>query len=257
MSGKYVNDSKKNIKHRIFPAVIILIAVLLVAAMATLLSSGMKTDPATVPSQTNAVVREEEVQIEQTTPVKTSLENSLEILDVGSYTGAYVEDGSDEVLPGILMLKVVNHGEDTIEYAKLTMDVGGETAEFSISTLKPGATMILLEKNRMQYDKSVEYSSAAVVCENLALFQEPLSLHEDKLQVQILDGAINVTNISGEDISGKISIYYKNTASGIYYGGITYRVTLDEGLKAGEIRQMMANHFSDTGSEIVFITIAQ
>ena len=214
-------------------------------------SASVETEVATKPP----VVQEETVAIKETEPLKIDLGNGLGILDVGSYTGAFVEDGSDEVLSGILMLKVINNGEDTVEYAKLTMDVNGETAEFTLTTLKPGATVVLLEKNRMAYDQNIDYGN--IVCENLALFQAPLNLYEDKISIQIMDGAINVTNISQEDITGRVSIYYKNKAAGIYYGGITYRVTLENGLKAGEIRQMMADHFSDTGSEIMFITIAQ
>ena len=42
---------------------------------------------------------------------------------------------------------------------------------------------------------------------------------------------------------------------GIYYGGITYRITLENGLKTDEVRQMMASHFSDTGSRIMFVAI--
>ena len=205
----------------------------------------------------NATVQDETVQIQQEAPVRTSLGNNLEILDVGSYTGAYVEDGTDEILAGILMLKVVNNCDKTVEYAKITMELDGECAEFAISTLKPGATIVILEKNRMQYDRTVNYAEAQVHCENLAMFEDPLNSHEDKLKIQILDGAINVTNISGEDIAGRIAIYYKNVADNIYYGGITYRVLLENGLKADEVRQIMASHFSDTGSEIVFVTVAQ
>ena len=235
------------------------VILLLVAVAALLLLMPGEEEPMeTIPTQISAelpVVQDETVSIRETEAVKVSLDNDLQILDVGSYTGAYVEDGSDEVLSGILMMKVFNNGEQPVEYARLTMDVNGETAEFTVSTLNPGATVVLLEKNRMAYDKNAEYGN--ITCENLALFQEPLNLYADKISVQILDGAINVTNISQEDIAGRISIYYKNMVSGIYYGGITYRVTLEDGLKAGEIRQMMADHFSDTGSEIMFITIAQ
>ncbi len=258
MSGKFQKNTPKKKKKSKLPLIMGFVIVLLVVAIAAMLmlpdrqeaSSSHETQP-------NVTVQDETVQIQQTAPVKFSLDNDLEILDVGSYTGAYVEDGSDEVLSGILMLKVVNNGENAVEYAKLTMDIAGQTAEFGISTLKPGATIVLLEKNRMTYDRDADYSAAAVICENLAVFQEPLELHEDKIKVQILDGAINVTNISGEDVAGRIAIYYKNTAAGIYYGGITYRVILENGLKAGEIRQLMADHFSDTGSEIMFVTIAQ
>ena len=67
--------------------------------------------------------------------------------------------------------------------------------------------------------------------------------------------AINITNISGEDIPGTISVYYKNSAADIYYGGITCRIQIQGGLKADEICQVMTKHASDTGSRILFVTV--
>lgn len=185
------------------------------------------------------------------------LQEGIEVLSIGSYTGLYMEDGSDEVLGGILMMKVTNTGKTPIQYGEITMAVGEETAEFSLSTLMPGATMVLLERNRMAYDAAADYTAADISSKNVALFREEMSLHADQLEIQIMDGAINVTNISGSDISGNIAIYYKNAADGVYYGGITYRITLEGGLKADEVRQLMASHFSDTGSEIMFVTISK
>jgi hypothetical protein len=91
--------------------------------------------------------------------------------------------------------------------------------------------------------------------DNVAIFQEPLSLCEKQLQIQALDGIMNVVNISGEDIAGDIVIYYKNAAADLYYGGITYRVRLTGSMKNNEIKQLVANHFSDSGSKIMFVTI--
>ena len=263
MSGKFQKKKKKS-KLPLILAVLVLLLVGAAAAMLLIQPTEQPVPLETVSEMETAqiateppVVQDETVWIQETEAMDSGVESGLEILGVGSYTGAYVEDGSDEIVSGILMLKVANPSEDTVEYAKFTMEVGGETAEFTVSTLKPGASIVLLEKNRMAYDKNVDYASADIVCENLAVFQEPLNLYQDRIAIQILDGAINVTNISQEDIAGRISIFYKNKAAGIYYGGITYRVTLEDGLKAGEIRQMMASHFSDSGSEILFITIAE
>ena len=183
---------------------------------------------------------EEVLQGNRLTDVSISVQEGLDIQTVGAYTGIFMEDGSDEIVTDVLMMVLANSSEDAVEYAKITMEV----------------KVVLLEKNRMAYDSSFDYTSAKLVCENLAVFQTPPSLLEDKLSFQTLNGALNVTNISGEDITGRIAIHYKNKAAGMYYGGITYRVVLEGGLKAGEIRQMSANHLSETGSEILFVTVA-
>ena len=111
--------------------------------------------------------------------------------------------------------------------------------------------MLLLEQNRMNYVDG-EYNTA--VAKNVVLFSEPLSLCEDKLKIQALEGVINVSNISGHNINGDIIIYYKNSVEDIFYGGITYRVRIEGGLKKNEIRQLVANHFSESGSKIMFVT---
>ena len=185
-------------------------------------------------------------------PLNTHLGHDVELLDMGKYTGPFMEDGSDEIVSGVLMLEIVNNGDEAIQYAEITMNYGGQPAKFTVSTLLPGATMILLEQNRMAY------SADSVCCDlemkNVAVFQKPLSLCEEKLDIQILDGAINVSNISGEDITGEVRIYYKNYADGVYYGGITYVVRIQDGIAADTIKQIMASHFSDSGSVIMFVT---
>ena len=55
---------------------------------------------------------------------------------------------------------------------------------------------------------------------------------------------------------GDIYIYYKNFSGGIYYGGITYRVKIEGGLKSGEIRQLMSTHYYEEASEILMVTYA-
>ena len=125
-------------------------------------------------------------------------------------------------------------------------------AEFSISTLFPGETAIVLEKNRMAYTSAPEFNQATT--STVAFFDDHPGMAEDKLEIQCLNGVINVTNISGKDITGDILIYYKNYVSGMYYGGITYRIRIPDGLKAGEIHQGTAAHFNTSNSKIVFAT---
>lgn len=187
-----------------------------------------------------------------TEEVSLNLDHGLTITEVGSYTGIYMEDGSDEIVSGILMIQVTNNGEEDIEYAEIRMTYGDGTAYFKLSTLPAGKTAVLLELNRMEYTADAGYTAAVI--ENVAVFQQELSVCEDKIQLQVLDGAVNVKNISGEDIDGDIIVYYKNFASDIYYGGITYMIRIQGGLKADEIRQSPAAHISPSGSSVMFVT---
>ena len=112
--------------------------------------------------------------------------------------------------------------------------------------------MHTFEKNRMAYSTAPKFEE--VQTSAVALFEEHPGTCEDKLEIQCLNGVINVTNISGEDITEDVLIYYKNYVGGIYYGGITYRIRITGGLKADEIRQGTATHFNPDNSTVVFVT---
>ena len=226
--------------------------VLILAPMLDRTPAQPQTDPTEGTAATEAATNPVEIQVEEITDAKADLGNGLLIRDIGSYTGLYMEDGSDEVLSGILMIMVTNNGDAPIQYAEITMTAGEQVAKFTLSTLPVGKSVVVLEQNRMAYDASVTYTDMAA--QNVALFTEPLSLCEDKLKIQSLDGALNITNISGDDITGDIIIYYKNSSADMFYGGITYRVRLTGGLAANETRQIMSSHYSSTGSTIMFVT---
>lgn len=268
MSKKKKTHAKKNkaarARRKLWIAITVLTALLcLLVLFALSLGEGEDPDFPEAPIQTTGPAREDTVPTTipastQTQPPQTSasantdLGHDVQLLEVGKYTGMFMEDGSDEIISGVLMLKIINNGDEAIQYAEITMSYGGETARFTVTTLLPGATMILLEQDRMAYSVGAVRGEAEM--KNVAVFREPLSLCEDKLEIQVLDGAINVTNISGEDITGDVRIYYKNCADGIYYGGITYMLRIQGGIPAEGIKQLTASHFSDTGSVIMFVT---
>ena len=168
------------------------------------------------------------------------------------YTGAFMEDRTDEVLADVLGIKITNTGEEYIQAMDFTLTDGDVTAQFALSTLFPGQTMVVLEKNRMAYTGVPEFTDFEI--SSVALFGGNPGMAEDKIKIQCLDGVINITNVSGEDITGDILVYYKNYIGGIYYGGITYRLRVEGGLKAGEIRQGAAAHFNTSNSTVVFAT---
>ena len=190
--------------------------------------------------------------LEETTQLSTELPHGLRIESIGSYTGIYVEDGTNDIVSDVTMVLLSNEGEDTIVYGELTIDDGSRILEFSFSTLPAGEKLVLLELNRQPYIPTDSYTPEL---NNLALADAPLSLEEDKLSYHVVDNIINVTNISGEDITGDILIYYKNSGQDLLYGGITYRIRISGGLKADEIRQLLADHFLANGSRIMFVTI--
>lgn len=191
------------------------------------------------------------VKIENPEKVNINLGYGMEIVDVAKYTGVYMEDGTNEVVSGLLMIVVKNTGDQDVQFAEIEMPVEDQLAYFKMSTLPAGESMVLLEQNRMAY-VDTDYTTA--ISKNVVLFGEPMSLCADKLKLQEKDGVINVTNISGADITGDIIIYYKNSSNDMLYGGVTYRTVIPGGMRKDEIKQIQAKHYTTSGSRIMFVT---
>lgn len=200
------------------------------------------------PILTDPTVKVEELEDFESDPHK-----GLQVIKIGNYSGPFVEDGTDEILSRVLMIMVKNTGDRTVQYAEVELTDGTKTAYFTLSTLPPGETVVLLEKSRMTYADGKDLTQTTI--KNVAVFSQEPDLCEDRLQIQALNGVLNVTNISGEDIKGDIVIYYKNASSDLLYGGITYRVTIKGGLKADEIKQITASHFTEKGSRVMWVTV--
>ena len=151
----------------------------------------------------------------------------------------------------VLMIVVKNKGTQDIQYAEIEMPVGDQIAYFKLSSLPVGESAVVLEQNRMAY---TDQDFTKAISKNVVHFKTAMSLCKDKLEIQTLNGVINVKNISGEDITGDIVLYYKNSSTDMLYGGITYRCVITGGLKNGEIKQLQAQHFRTSGSRIMFVT---
>lgn len=184
--------------------------------------------------------------------VEVDLGDGIFITGFGRYSGSYMEDGTNDAVTGVLMIILENRSEKTLQYGEISLSGSAGTAEFSVSTLPPKSKAVLLEKSRMQYSDPDGFSDRRM--NNRVFFDAEPTLCTDKIKIGALDGKLNVTNISGERIDGDITVFYKNYRDGYYYGGITYRATVEGGLDPEEVRQINAAHFSQKGSIAVFVT---
>lgn len=266
MQGKYLKKEQRKSKRK--AQFILVVSIILCFALAGILLYSIGHEPKTG----NADSMQENVQNPTSDQAQTAeadsteetlstepedknlfdLDSNVKVTAIISYTGVFMEDRSDEAVTDVLAIQVTNSGDEYIQTMDITLFSGETEAQFSLSTLFPGETMVVLEKNRMAYSTAPEFECAET--STIALFDEHPGMCQDQLEIQCLDGIINVTNISNEDIAEDILIYYKNYVNGAYYGGITYRLRIEGGLKAGEIKQGSAAHFNPDNSAIVFVT---
>ena len=183
--------------------------------------------------------------------VDIALGDDLSVIKVGPYSGSYMEDGSDENVENVLSIMITNNGTRTLQYAEAEFTYGDKTAVFTFSTLRPGQSMLVLEKNHLDYFES--YTLTDAILNHEVFFQRSLNICEDKFRITAADGVFNVENISGDNLTGNISIYYKNKKDDIYYGGITYRAIIEGGIEKDGVKQITTKHFTVDGSEVVFV----
>jgi hypothetical protein len=252
MTNKKKHSRRRRLNPR-FVGMVCVVAALLAGVILWIVLTDGPADELDTATGDFIPIGKPDIQLGELQNMQTDLGNNLKITDMGSYTGVYMEDGSDEIVSRVLMIVVKNTGEKTVQYGQVSLTNGKVTANFTLTTLPPGESVVLLEQSRMSYAdaKSLTQSSASAV----TFMETEPSLLQDHLKIQSLDGAMNITNISGEDITGDIVIYYKNAAADLLYGGITYRITVRGGLKKDEVRQISVSHLSAVGSRVMFITI--
>lgn len=182
--------------------------------------------------------------------VSYDLENGLIINRIVDYDGMYMEDGSDEKVDDVLGIIIENRSASDLQYAEIYLEFENKTARFNITNLRNGDSCLVLESERFSTDEM----PTKVYCSNVVYYSSLMNIKADQLEINGMKGALNIRNISEEDINGDIYVYYKHYADGMFMGGITYRTKVS-GLKAGELRQVMTQHYSNEDCIIVHVDI--
>ena len=166
-------------------------------------------------------------------------------------TGYFPEDGTDEGVKNVLAAKFTNTSDRMLEYMTAVLTVNGEVYNFALTTIPAGASVYVFNTDRTTAPATVTEISAESGYE--IFFAEEPDLKKDKFSFEIQNGTIVVTNISGEDITSDIYVYYKSTVDSGYLGGITYRFTVSGGLEAGKSYNAYAPHAYAHMTEIMFV----
>ena len=180
-------------------------------------------------------------------------DSNLIIEKVGSYTGNYLEDGSDEPIEKVAAIIISNTSDKMLQVGDITFKVNDkENATFRVTNLLPHTSALVLESNKRKYSDKDDYSYGTVVN---AYLDDP-DLLEDKFEVIKENGNLKLKNKT-DKIYKKVYVYYKYIQSGgAFMGGITYRVPF-ENIEGKKTVTSVANHFSANTSVIVDVQIAE
>lgn len=222
------------------------VAVIVIAVVIVVLSLFHSEEPEQTQPQGTSGTKVEYVDMN---PI--DMGQGLVIEYAGAYTGIYMEDGSNETVSGLMMVILKNTGSQDLQLARFTLEYEDFTAEFEVTNLPAGASVVTLERNRRDAAGAPKSAKLSTV----VFLQEKMTLLEDRLELSGSTGSIRVKNISDSDISGTVWVYYKYSAADIFYGGITFRAKLTDGLKAGESAQIPAGHYNPNSVKFLWVTV--
>ena len=177
------------------------------------------------------------------------LAEGLSIVEFFSYNGPFVEDGSNEVCEDIAAVRIENTSGINYSYIKFELRSSSHTYSFSAATVLTGTKMTVLNENKETFQDEPILSNSVVT---LAPFTDEPTVHLESVRISYIDGFLNVKNLTDSPLQ-KLYVYYKNTDSYGFFGGITYR-SYFELIGSGETAQNAVSNLHKDSSKIVFVT---
>ena len=182
------------------------------------------------------------------------INEQLSLTCVGRYTGAYVEDGTDEPVADVVAAIVENTGAERIEYSVIKIPSGEETLYFNISALPVGASVLVMEANRAAYVEGMEFYAAE--CLQLAMPSAGQTADfGENFRLDAKDGVINITNLTDQSFESPVKVFFKTELEfNLFLGGIAYSVTAENGIQAGQTVQILSSHYKSGDSQILYMS---
>lgn len=150
---------------------------------------------------------------------------------------------------GRLAVVAENVSDVDVEYALLTVKNRNNSFTFNISALLRETKVVLICNEAVGFDSHEIY--AGWKTENVVKFEKTPVMNDDKLEMRVTDGSISVKNISGNDITSDISIYYKQKQDNLLNGSATHRIRIS-GLEAGAQTYLKADSLNENNCQIIF-----
>ena len=190
---------------------------------------------------------------DSTAPAITLSDPNLTVEAIGSYSGNFLEDGSDEPTANVAAMLITNNSDQMLQIAEITFQVNDtETASFKVTDLPAGTSTLVLEANKREYSEEDSYTYGETAT---GYMEQPL-LEEDKFDLVTEDGKITLKNKTDQSYD-KVYVYYKYVQlGGAYLGGITYRTPFENVPANGEVESIAA-HFNPESSKIMAVQIQQ
>ena len=172
----------------------------------------------------------------------------IKIQHINSYSGIFIEDGSDVEVDNVAAIQVKNTSKKALEFAQIQIYNGDKKLVFDVSSLPANSSAIIMEKNKAPLDKSKSITYGGTTGGYTNKLEKDATIKYQKVD----NNGIKVTNKSNKNIPC-VRIFYKYKSSeGYYIGGITYAAKINN-LKAKESQTIYPSHFDSEDGEIMMI----
>ena len=172
----------------------------------------------------------------------------IKIQHINSYSGIFIEDGSDVEVDNVAAIQVKNTSKKALEFAQIQIYNGDKKLVFDVSSLPANSSAIIMEKNKAPLDKSKSITYGGTTGGYTNKLEKDATIKYQKVD----NNGIKVTNKSNKNIPC-VRIFYKYKSSeGYYIGGITYTAKINN-LKAKESQTIYPSHFDSDGGGIMMI----
>lgn len=188
---------------------------------------------------------------EEEPTLETEKLETLSVLEWGTYSGLFVEDGSDEAVENVICLLIGNTTDQYLDYGVVKATVGDRECSFVVSGLPGGAATWVLEESRQTMTSVETFSYVGQTVSQLK--DQP---ENTDIDVTFLNGEAQVTNNSDKTYS-QVRLYYKHLhTDGNYFGGICY-TTVGENIAPGQTMTLPAGHSTENGCSLVRVEVVE
>lgn len=174
-------------------------------------------------------------------------DTDLLVEELAGYEGPFLEEDTDWPVSEIAALILYNSGETETLSGEVVLMRDEQSFHFVFSDLLPGQRLMVLER-----DAKSCVQGSFTACQCAALESTLTDFADEALTVsEIGMCTLEVMNRTEEQIE-RVELYYKNydTESGLYIGGITYCIILED-LAPGETREIIPYRYVSGYSRVV------
>ena len=164
------------------------------------------------------------------------------------FSGAFVEDGSDEPVENVAAILVTNGSDQYLDLAQVIYDLDGREAVFMVTGLPAGGSAWVLENSRMTATADSQFIHKNTVTS----FRTEAQYALEGINLEFNGTMLKATNTSDRTFKA-LTVYYKTLhTDGNFLGGITYMTTFGD-LEPGQSAEKLAGHYQPDKTQIVRI----